>query len=102
MLIKITHSEARVLVLETTVAALIAQLPQESLQEVAGMLAYLAGASDAAEAVAGEEGSPGYVREWATRMLERVMVSRKSSSRASRARTTTAVDLAPAGPELLA
>ena len=84
----ITSQEARLLVLETTVAALIAQLPPKRLEEVAGMLAYLAGASDAAEAIAGEEGPPGHVRKWATKMLERVMVSRKGPSKGSPARGT--------------
>ena len=82
----ISSKEARLLVLETTVAALIAQLPPKRLEEVAGMLAYLAGASDATEAIAGE--APGHVREWATKMLQRVMVSRKVPSKGSPARGT--------------
>ena len=71
------------LVLETTLAALIGQLPSTGLEEVAGMLAYLAGASDTAEAIAADVGAipTGHVRDWATKMLERVMVSRKASIR---------------------
>lgn len=76
----LTSAEARLLVLEATVAALIGQLPAAGLQEVAGMLAYLAGASEDAEAVAASGGavSAQNVRDWATKMLERITVSRKA------------------------
>ena len=68
------------------------------------MLAYLAGASDAAEAIAGEEGPPGHVREWATKMLERVKVSRKGPAKVRQPRNVarrrwpaTRFSLAPGG-----
>ena len=79
----LTSEEARLLVLEATVAALIGQLPATGLEEVAGMLAYLAEASEAAEAISAFTGTApaGHVREWATKMLERVMVSRRASMR---------------------
>jgi hypothetical protein len=75
----LSFSEARLLVLEMSVAALIAQLPRPSLEEVAGMLTYVAGISEEAEATVGGVGEQqlGHVRHWATEMLERVMASRK-------------------------
>ncbi|MCK8786465.1 hypothetical protein M0638_18985 [Roseomonas sp. NAR14] len=69
------------LVLEMSVAALIAQLPQASLEEVVGMLSFVAGAAEEAEDVAvpaGEE-QLAQIRHWAHEMLGRVMVSRKAS-----------------------
>lgn len=80
--------EARLLVLEATVAALIAQLPPEPLQEVVGMLAYMASASEATDALSGGQGMSKDIRDWATRMLERVMVSRRVPSKGSPARET--------------
>ena len=45
----ITDNEARFLVLEMTVGALVAQLPQVSLEEVVSMLAFVAGLTEDAE-----------------------------------------------------
>lgn len=74
-------TEARLLVLEMSVAALIAQLPRQSLQEVAGMLDFVAEAAEDAEEFAATvgDGQLGYIRHWASEMLQRVMVSRKVS-----------------------
>ena len=74
-------NDARLLVLEMSVAALIAQLPPQSLGEVAGMLCFVAGVSEEAEEIApgGGEGQLGHVRHWASEMLGRVMVSRKAA-----------------------
>ncbi len=95
----LTSEEARLLVLEAAVAALIAQLPQASLEEVVGMLTYLSGMAEEAEDAAGEVGQEqlGHVREWADRMLERVMVSRKASRRAGVASEDAAVLRYPSG-----
>ena len=77
----LSSADARLLVLEMSVAALIAQLPQPSLEEVAGMLCFVANATEDAEeftAAAGDK-QLGYIRHWASEMLHRVMVSRKGS-----------------------
>ncbi len=72
---------ARLLVLEMAVAALIAQLPPQSLGEVASILCFVAGGTEEAEEIAPSAGKRqlGYVRHWASEMLSRVMVSRKLS-----------------------
>lgn len=77
----LSSAEARLLVLEMSVAALIAQLPQQSLEEVASMLCFVADTSEDAEefATAAGDRQLGYVRHWASEMLHRVMVSRKGS-----------------------
>ena len=74
-------NDARLLVLEMSVAALIAQLPPRSLREVVGMLDFVAEAAEDAEEVTATsgDGQLGYVRHWASEMLQRVMVSRKLS-----------------------
>ena len=75
-------NDARLLVLELSVAALIAQLPPRSLEEVVGMLDFIAeAAGDAQEVTAtGSDGQLDHVRYWASEMLQRVMVSRKASA----------------------
>lgn len=76
----LSSAEARLLVLELSVAALIAQLPRESLDEVASMLCFIADATGDAEEVASGAGEQlGHVGHWAGEMLHRVMVSRKAS-----------------------
>jgi hypothetical protein len=77
----LTSPEARIIILELTVAALVAQLPPASMEEVVCMLTYVAGASQSAEQVVsgGEHGAVGHVRHWATEMLGRVLTSRKAS-----------------------
>ncbi len=77
----ITSAEARTVVLELSVAALIAQLPPASMQEVVSMLAYVAGASREAEHFVDRRGTApvSHVRHWATEMLDRVLLSRKAS-----------------------
>ncbi len=72
-------NDARLLVLEMSVAALIAQLPSQSLGEVAGMLCFVAGVTEEADEIAPSTGEQqlGYVRHWASEMLGRVMASRK-------------------------
>ncbi len=64
-----------------SVAALIAQLPQHSLEEVASMLCFVADTTEDAEefTTAAGDRQLGYVRHWASEMLHRVMVSRKGS-----------------------
>ena len=77
----LSSAEARLLVLEMSVAALIAQLPRASLDEVASMLCFVADATGDAEEVASSAGERqlGHVGHWAGEMLHRVMVSRKAS-----------------------
>ena len=77
----LSSAEARLLVLEMSVAALIAQLPQQSLEEVASMLCFVASTTEDAEEFTAATGDRhlGYVRHWASEMLHRVMVSRKGS-----------------------
>ncbi len=72
-----TLPEPRMLVLEMTVAALVAQLPPASIEEVVGMLAYVAEASDGVDETVGTDSDLASVRFWADEMLNRVMVSRK-------------------------
>ncbi len=74
-------TDARLLVLEMSVAALIGQLPPESLGEVASMLCFVAGVTEEAEEIAPSAGERqlGYIRHWASEMLDRVMVSRKAA-----------------------
>ena len=76
-----SSAEARLIVLEMSVAALIAQLPPQSLEEVASMLCFVADATDDIEEVASSTGERqlGHVGHWADEMLRRVMVSRKAS-----------------------
>lgn len=64
-----------------SVAALIAQLPQQSLEEVASMLCFVADTTEEAEEFTAGTGDRqlGYVRHWASEMLHRVMISRKGS-----------------------
>ena len=77
----LSSNDARLLVLEMSVAALIAQLPPQSLGEVASMLCFVAGVTEEAEEIAPSAGERqlGYVRHWASEMLSRVMVSRKAA-----------------------
>lgn len=83
----LSSAEARLIVLEMSVAALIAQLPPQSLEEVASMLCFIADATDDIEEVVSSTGERqlGHVGHWAGEMLHRVMVSRKVS------RTNTAM-----------
>ena len=78
----LSSSDARLLVLEMSVAALIGQLPSQSLGEVASMLCFVAGVTEEVEEIAPSAGERqlGYVRHWASEMLGRVMVSRKAAS----------------------
>jgi len=77
----LSSNDARLLVLEMSVAALIAQLPSQSLGEVAGMLCFVAGVTEEAEEIAPNTGERqlGYVRHWASEMLDRMMVSQKAA-----------------------
>ena len=77
----LSSDDARLIVLELSVAALIAQLPSQSLEEVAGLLDFIAEAAEDAEEVTATtgNGSLSHVRHWASEMLQRVMVSRKAS-----------------------
>ena len=77
----LSSNDARLLVLEMSIAALIAQLPSQSLGEVASMLCFVAGVTEEAEEIAPSLGEQqlGYVRHWASEMLNRVMVSRKAT-----------------------
>lgn len=77
----LSSAEARLLVLEMSVAALIAQLPQQSLEEVASMLCFVADTTEDAEEFTTALGDQqlGYIRHWASEMLHRVMISRKGS-----------------------
>ncbi len=75
----ITDNEARFLVLEMTVGALVAQLPQVSLEEVVSMLAFVAGLTEDAENLVDGPGEEqlARVRHYANEMLSRAMASRK-------------------------
>jgi len=76
----LSSADARLIVLEMSVAALIAQLPQRSLDEVASMLCFVADATDDVEEMtAAVDGGLGHIRHWADEMLYRVMVSRKAA-----------------------
>lgn len=77
----VTSTDARMLVLELSVAALIAQLPPQSLEEVAGLLCFVANSTEDAGDIAPDDGksSLNHVRHWADQMLQRVMNSRKAS-----------------------
>jgi len=77
----LSSADARLLVLEMAVAALIAQLPQRSLEEVASMLCFVADTTeDVEEITAAVEGRQlSHVRHWANEMLYRMMVSRKAA-----------------------
>ncbi len=77
----LSSAEARLVVLEMSLAALIAQLPPQPLEEVASMLCFIADATGDIEEVASSTGERqlGYVGYWAGEMLRRVMVSRKAS-----------------------
>ena len=77
----LSSNDARLIVLELSVAALIAQLPPQSLEEVAGMLDFVVeAAEDAGEITATTgDGQLSYIHHWASEMLQRVMVSRKVS-----------------------
>ncbi len=76
-----SSTEARLLVLEMSVAALIAQLPPQSLEEVTGLLYFVAETTEGVEGVTGTVGDRqlGHVRYWAREMLGRMIVSRKAS-----------------------
>ena len=77
----LSSSDARLVILEMTVAAVVAQLPPSSLEEVASMLTFVAGLADDTGEVAGKGGEEqlSHVRRWANEMLNRVMTSRKAS-----------------------
>jgi len=76
---ELSSANARLLVIEMAVAALIGQLPLRSLEEVAGMLCFVAGVTEEVEELAPSIGETqlGHVRHWASEMLDRIMVSRK-------------------------
>ena len=76
-----TSTDARMLVLELSVAALIAQLPPQSLEEVAGLLCFVADSTEDAKDLVPDAGgfAMDHVGHWADQMLQRVMSSRKAS-----------------------
>ncbi|MBP0493283.1 hypothetical protein [Roseomonas indoligenes] len=75
-------AEVRLLVLEMTVAAIAARLPQEDFEEVVSMLVFVAKSSEAAAGGIGEtpSGAPRLedASHFATRMLDRIAASRRS------------------------
>ena len=77
----LSSAEARLVILELSVAALIAQLPPQSLDEVASLLCFIADATEDVEEVASSLGEQqlGHIGHWAGEMLRRVMVSRRAS-----------------------
>ncbi|MBC7801510.1 MAG: hypothetical protein H7Z10_12885 [Gemmatimonadaceae bacterium] len=78
----LSSAQARLLVLELSVAALIAQLPPQSLEEVTCLLCFVANSTEQAEDLAlseSGEASLGHVGHWVDEMLQRVMNSRKAS-----------------------
>ncbi len=77
----------RLLVLEMTVAAIAARLPQSDLQEVVSMLVFVAKSSEAAQDLDDAPGdAPGLVdaSHYATQMLDRIAQSRRSDRAAGR------------------
>ena len=76
-----TSTDARMLVLELSVAALIAQLPPQSLEEVAGLLCFVVDSTEDAKDLVPNAGefAMDHVCHWADQMLQRVMNSRKAS-----------------------
>jgi hypothetical protein len=72
-----SSSEARLLILETSVAALIAQLPPGPLEQVVGMLTHISATSAALDELAGAHGAEqlGQLRYWAEQMISRVLTS---------------------------
>lgn len=77
----LSSTNARLLIVEMSVAALIAQLADRPLEEVVGMLCFVAGVTEEVEELAPDVGENGlsHVRHWAGEMLQRIMVSRKAS-----------------------
>ena len=94
----VTSADARMLVLELSVAALIAQLPPQSLEEVTGLLCFVANSTQDAEDLTPGDGKAAlsHVRHWADQMLQRVMSSRKAS-RGDKPDPTPPVPVTPAG-----
>ena len=78
-------SEARLTVLEMTVASLIAQLPSAPREEVVGMLVFVADASGEAQQLTNSTATSQLdeVRFWAAKMLERAMESRSAARRSA-------------------
>lgn len=76
----LSSDDARLIVLEMSVAAVIAQLSHASLEEVASMLCFVADTTeDVDEITTAVDGRQlDHVRHWANEMLYRVMVSRKA------------------------
>ena len=76
----LSSDNARLIVLEMSVAAVIAQLPHASLEEVASMLCFVADTTEDVEEITAVVNGPqlDHVRHWANEMLYRVMVSRKA------------------------
>ncbi len=69
----LSSAEARLLVLEMSVAALIAQLPRQSLDEVASMLCFIADVTEDTGEVVSSIGEQqlGHVSHWAGEMSKR-------------------------------
>ncbi|WP_043836682.1 hypothetical protein [Muricoccus aerilatus] len=71
----------RLLVLEMTIAAVAARLPQPDFEEVVSMLVFVAKSSDAARAVEGPAAEMPYLdaaERCATAMLNRIAISRRT------------------------
>lgn len=71
----------RLLVLEMTIAAVAARLPQADFEEVVSMLVFVAKSSDAARAVEGPAAEAPYLdaaERCATSMLNRIASSRRT------------------------
>ncbi|MFT8247165.1 hypothetical protein [Roseomonas sp. BN140053] len=74
----------RLLVLEMTIAAIAARLPQDDLAEIVSMLVFVAKTSDAARDLDCVPADTPHVREaglYAAEMLERISKSRKPRER---------------------
>jgi hypothetical protein len=76
----LSSDDARLIVLEMCLAAVIAQMPPASLEEVANMLCFVADTTEDVEEIttAVDGRQLGHVRHWANAMLYRVMVSRRA------------------------
>ncbi|WP_426955618.1 hypothetical protein [Muricoccus radiodurans] len=69
----------RLRVLEMTLAAVVARLPQADLEEIASLLVFISNSSDAAQDLQADTDAAsdlGEVREYATALLDRIARSR--------------------------
>jgi hypothetical protein len=77
----------RLRVLEMTIAAIAARLPQPDLEEVVSMLVFIANSSEAAQDLGGVPADASHLedaRRYATDMLDRIARSRRADRASGR------------------